>query len=80
MSKESPTEVSQETNNRKYSIGIDDSTSNSDDTIFCSENKNLNSIEKQGIVLFDPSSYSNTSSPNRASINIQDVLTTHYHS
>ena len=33
MSKQSPIEVSQDTNNRKYHIGIDDSTSNTDNTI-----------------------------------------------
>ena len=74
MSKQSPIEVSQDTNNRKYPIGIDDSTSNSDNTLLSIDNKKSNSLENQGIVLFDPSSNSNPSSPNRTSFNIQDDM------
>ena len=74
MSKQSPIEVSQDTNNRKYPIGIDDSTSNSGNTILSIDNKKSNSLENQGVVLFNPSSNSNPSSPNRTSINIQDDM------
>ena len=72
MSKQSPIEVSQDTSIRKSPIGIDDSSSNSDNTILSTDNKSSKSIDNQGIVLFDPSSNSNPSSPNRTSINIQD--------
>ena len=72
MSKQSPIEVSQDTSIRKSLIGIDDSSSNSDNTILSTDNKSSKSIDNQGIVLFDPSSNSNPSSPNRTSINIQD--------
>ena len=72
MSKQFPIEVSQDTSIRKYPIGIDDSTSNSDNIILSTDNKSSKSIDNPGIVLFDPSSNSNPSSPNRTSINIQD--------
>ena len=71
MSKQSPIQVSQDTNNRKHPIGIDESTSNSDNTNSSTNNKSSNAIENEGIALFDPSSNSNPSSPNRSSINIQ---------